>query len=53
MVAEANSARVIVKLPSTLREKIEQLAQKDCVSMSAIARRALRCFVEKECGKKR
>ena len=51
MTGEVNSARLIVTLPVKLREQVEQLAQKDEVSLAAITRRALRRFVERECGK--
>jgi metal-responsive CopG/Arc/MetJ family transcriptional regulator len=49
MTGETNSQRVVITLPAKLREKVEKLAKKEAISMSAISRRALRRFFE-QCG---
>ncbi len=46
------SARVLVTLPTTMREQLERLAKQEAVPISLIGRRAIRRYLEKECGKK-
>lgn len=47
-MTEANSQRIVIALPPTLREQVARLADRDSVSLSAITRRALKQFVQ-EC----
>lgn len=46
MVGDVNSERVVIVVPVKLRAQLEKAARKEEVSMSQIARRALRTFFE-------
>lgn len=47
-MTEASTARIVIVVPSTLREQVSQLAARDEVSLSAFSRRALKKYVQ-EC----
>ena len=51
MTRETNSERVVITLPPKLREQVEQVAEKESISMSAVSRRALRRYLD-QCATK-
>jgi predicted HicB family RNase H-like nuclease len=46
MAKELNDKRVVILLPPRLREQVKRRAKKEDVSVCAIARQALRKYVE-------
>lgn len=51
-VQERKTAPVITMLPLHVREQVERLAERERVSLSEIARRAVTSYVEQQAGAK-